>query len=224
MRTLTFLAVFAVLLSVPAADASGFGLGPNPWSGLDFKPVVGHWAEYQMTPAGEEPMTMRVSIVGQENDDYWYETVVTVEKQGQVITKMLVSGDPQDQKNLKRMIMKPAGEPAMEMPVQMMQGMGGPPQGEMPELPETAAVDLGVESVTVPAGTFKANHWQFTTEDFVFDSWISADVSPYGVVRGVSKEFEMVLLSHGDGAKSLITEEPQAMSMPGFSMPGSGGK
>jgi len=230
MRSLICAAVSVVLLSVPLVDAVGFGPGPGPnlWGDLDFKPVVGHWAEYRMTPEGEKPMTMRVSIVGQEDDDYWYETVMTTEKGEKVITKVLVSGDPQSEENTKRMIVKSGDEPAMEMPIQMMQMMGGmgEPEEEKPEdeAPETEMVDLGVESVEVPAGTFDAHHWQLTSEDMVFDAWISADVGPYGVVRSAAGEFEMILLSHGDDAVSLITETPESLPMKGFPMPGKGGE
>jgi hypothetical protein len=229
MRILICAAVSAVLLSAPLVDASAFGPGPNLWGDLEFKPVVGHWAEYQMTPEGEKPMTMRVSIVGQEDDDYWYETIMTTDKGEKVITKMLVSGDPKSKENTKRMIIKSGDEPAMEMPVQMMQMMGGmdepEPEDELEdEAPETEMVDLGVESVEVPAGTFDAHHWQLTSEDMVFDAWISSEVGPYGVVRSAADEFEMILLSHGDDAVSLITETPQSLPMKGFPMPGKGGE
>jgi len=238
MRTLICVAVSVLLLSVPIVDAMGFmpDSGPSPWGDMEFKPVVGHWSEYQMTPEGEKPMTMRIAIVGKDGDDYWYETVMTIEKGETTIIKKLVSGDPDNAENLKKMIIKSGDEPAMEMPVQMMkmmEGMGGP-DGEMPQMmmqgedepevetPETKPVDLGVETITVPAGTFKAHHWQFITEDEAVDAWVSEDVGPYGLVKTSAKDFEMILLGHGDGAKSLITETPQSMSMPGFKMPGMG--
>ncbi len=232
MRILICAAVSVVLLSVPTIDALGFGPGSGPsfWGDLEFKPVVGQWSEYQVTPEGEKPMTMRVSIVGQEDDGYWYETVMTLEKQERVITKTLVSGDPESEDSVKRMIMKSGDEPAMEMPMQMMKmgdmgvKMGDMPESEDDEASETTPADLGVESVTVPAGTFKAHHWQFTTEDEVFDAWVSTDVGPYGVVKSASKDFEMVLLAHGDKAVSLITETPQSLPMKGFPIPGMGGE
>jgi hypothetical protein len=229
MKTLVCIAVSVLLLSAPAADARGFGggpgRGPSPdfWGDLDFTPVVGQWAEYQMTPKGEKSMTMRISIVGREDDDYWYETVMTGEKGEKMISKMLVSGDPQDTENLKRMIVKSGDEPAMEMPVQMMAMMGGMEEAEESET-EAAMADLGSESVTVPAGTFDANHWQFTADDGVFDAWIRAGVGPYGVVKSSSEDFEMVLVAQGDKAATLITETPQALPMKGFPMPGKGGK
>jgi hypothetical protein len=231
MKTVVCLVVSIMLLSAPAIDAKGFGDGPgrgpsaNFWGDLDFKPIVGNWAEYQMTPKDEKPMTMRISIVGKEDSAFWYETVMTGQKGETMISKMLVSGDPQDPENLKRMIVKSGDEPAMEMPVQMMAmmgGMGAPESGESEPQPEMS--DLGVESVTVPAGTFDASHWQFISDGDAFNAWISAGIGPYGVVKSASDEFEMVLVAHGDKATTLITETPQAMPMQGFPMKGMGGK
>jgi len=65
--------------------------------------------------------------------------------------KMLVSGDPNDQKGVTRMIMKRGNDQAMEMPV-MKQGKR-PTQASQPK---GKIVDKGMETITVPAGTFRA--------------------------------------------------------------------
>jgi hypothetical protein len=216
------LAALALLLYSPVASAIGFGRGPDLWERLELKPVVGRWAEYQMTSKDGKPLTMRASIVGQEDEYFWFETVMTGEDGDKMITKMLVSGDPNSEDNLKRMIVKGGDQPAMEMPVQMTTGME-PPQAEQ-EMPETKSEDLGMESVTVPAGTFQAHHWRFTTGDMVSDVWIDPEIGPYGLVKSTAKDVTMELLANGDGATSLITETPQKMPMQGFPMPGMGGK
>jgi hypothetical protein len=232
MRILVCAAVAALLLSVPTADSMAFmpESGTSPWLGSEFRPIVGHWSEYLMTPEGQEPINVRVAIVGKEGDAYWIENVMVLEGRGKMITKQLVTGDPDNEENIKRMIMKSGDEPAMEMPVEMMKMMG--PDGGLPqtmmqgeeepevEEPESKPVDLGVESVTVPAGTFKAHHWQFVTEEEAVDAWASEKVTPYGLVKMTAKDFEMVLIGHGDDAKSLITETPQKMPMPNMKMPG----
>jgi hypothetical protein len=46
------------------------------------------------------------------------------------------------------------------------------------------------------------------------DTWVYKDVSPYGMIRSQSKDFEMVLIGYGTGAKTLITETPQKFEMP----------
>jgi hypothetical protein len=160
-----------------------------------------------MTGKGEQPSKMKIAIVGKEGDAYWYETVMETKREGRVISKMLVSGNPEDQKNIKRMIVKMGNEPAMEMPVQMMQGSKD--QGQKGKI-----VDKGTESIKVPAGTFTTQHMQYQDGETVVDTWVYKDASPYGMVKSQSKDFEMVLLGYGTGAKTLITETPQKFEMP----------
>lgn len=174
----------------------------------EFKPVVGGWSEYQITTKGEGSMKMKVAVVGKEGDAYWYETVMEGGKQGRTIMKMLVSGNPEDQKNIKRMIVKQGNEPAMEMPVQMM-GQSPKAQGQTGKV-----IDKGTETIKVPAGTFKTQHSQYQDAEGVVDTWVYKDVSPYGMVKSVSKDTEMVLFGYGTGAKTQITETLQKFEMP----------
>ncbi len=180
--------------------------GPKFYS--EFKPVVGAWSKYKITAKGEPSSKMRIAIVGKEADAYWYETVMEVEGEEKVITKMLVSGNPEDQKNVKRMVVKMGNEPAMEMPV----GMTGHPQKVQGK--PGKVIDKGMETIRVPAGTFNVKHLQYQDPDAVVDAWIHKDVSPYGIVKSQSKEFEMILLGYGTGAKSLITETPEKFEFP----------
>jgi hypothetical protein len=204
--------VFILALGVHA-QFGGRGT-PAPQFHGQFKPVAGSWAEYQvkMRNQGETPGKMKISIVGKEGEAYWYEMVMQGKER--MISKILVSGDPEDRKNVKRMIMKVGNEPAMEMPVM---GQPKPPQGKSPS-PKGKLVDKGMESVTVPAGTFQARHMQYQGPDGTVDSWVSEKVPPYGVVKSQAKDFEMILTGYGMNAKSLVTETPKKMQMP--TMPG----
>ncbi len=205
-KTILIVSILSVLSFVHLAYAqSEKGGGPKFYS--DFKPVVGGWSEYQMTEKGGLPSKMKIAIVGKEGDAYWYETIIETKQEGRAISKMLVSGNPEDQKNIKRMIVKMGNEPAMEMPIQMMQASED--QGQ-----KGKTIDKGMESIKVPAGTFTARHIQYRYEELVEDTWIHKDVSPYGVVKSKSKDFEMVLLGYGTGAKTQITEKPQKFEMP----------
>jgi hypothetical protein len=95
------------------------------------------------------------------------------------------------------------------MPVQMMQSSTSKDQGQRGKI-----IDKGTESIKVPAGTFTAQHMQYQDGETAVDTWVHKDVSPYGMVKSQSKEFEMVLLGYGTGAKTLITETPQKFEMP----------
>jgi len=207
MRKIIFIvSIFSILSFVQSAYAQ-FEKGGGPKFYSDFKPVVGGWSEYQMTEKGGSTSKMKIAIVGKEGDAYWYETIIETKREGRTISKMLVSGNPEDQKNIKRMIVKMGDDPAMEMPLQMMQGSED--QGE-----KGKTTDKGTESIKVPAGTFTARHIQYQYEELIEDTWIHKDISPYGVVKSKSKDFEMVLLGYGTGAKTQITEKPQKFEMP----------
>lgn len=174
----------------------------------EFKPVLGSWAEYRIQAKGESPSTMKIAIVGKEGPAYWYETV-TKTNGDTTVTKMLVSGDPMDSKAVKRIIIKHASEQAMEMPVM-----------EQPQRPSTVdeakvkIIDKGMETVKVPAGTFKAHHLQYVYEKETVDAWGSDKVPPYCMVKSLAKDFEMALTAYGMGAKTMITETPKKFQMP----------
>jgi len=199
--------VFTFILTQGAfAQFGGKGQqGPKFYG--DFKPTLGAWAEYQMKGQKETPSKMKIAIVGKEGDSYWYETVM--EGQGRTVMKMLVTGDPNEKKGVQRMIMKHGNEQALEMPV-----MAGKHPDKGKSHPKGEMIDKGMESVTVPAGTFSAHHMQYQDEGKVVDSWVSEKVPPYGMVKSSSKDFEMVLIGYGTGAKTLITETPKKFEMP----------
>ena len=126
-----------------------------------------------------------------------------------MVTKMLVSGNPDDRKNVKRIIIKSGDQPAMEMPVQTPR--------QSPKSEESAKgklVEKGTEKIKVPAGTFTTKHFQYQDAGGVTDTWIYKDIHPYGLIRSQSKDFEMTLLAYGTGAQTQITETPKKFEMP----------
>jgi hypothetical protein len=208
MRKMVLAVSIIFALSIVHLAYAQFGKTSGPSFHGEFKPVVGGWSEYQVTAKGEQPSKMKMAIVGKEGDAYWYETVMEGGRQGKNIVKMLVSGNPEDQKNIKRMIFKQGNEPAREMPVGMMQ------QSAKGQAQSGKVIDKGTETIKVPAGTFKAQHSQYQDAEGVVDTWMYKEVSPYGMIKSVSKDTEMVLIGYGTGAKTQITETPQKFEMP----------
>jgi hypothetical protein len=206
MKKIFYVVSILLVLVLTQISFAQFGKTSGPSFHGEFKPVVGGWSEYQMTSKSEGSTKMKIAIVDKEGDAYWYETVMEGGKQGRTIMKMLVSGNPENQKNTKRMIVKQGNEPAMEMPVEMM----GASRGQ-----ETKGkiIDKGSETIKVPAGTFNTQHMQYQDAETV-DTWVYKDISPYGMVKSQSKDFEMVLLGYGTGATTQITETPQKFEMP----------
>lgn len=196
-----------LLLVANLADSQPFG-GSGPRFHSEFKPVVGGWSEYQITAKGQQTSKMKIAVVGKEGNAYWYETVMEGGKGGTVITKMLVSGNPEDQKNIKKLIVKEGNNPPMEIPVEMMQ------QSSKGQEAKGKVIDKGTETITVPAGKFKTQHIQYQDAQGTVDTWAHKDVSPYGLIKSQSTDHEMVLIGYGTGAKSQITEAPEKFEMP----------
>ncbi|HPI92841.1 MAG TPA: hypothetical protein PLT09_06030 [Deltaproteobacteria bacterium] len=211
MRKILALSVIFLFAFTQAAFAQWGKGGPGPRFRGEFKPVVGAWSEYQMKGAGQEQTKMKMAVVGKEGSSYWYETVTDTPR-GLSVMKMLVTGDPDDEKSVKRMIVKQGKEQAMEMPV--MEGRPQPGSKPGSKGPAGKMIDKGMEKITVPAGTFTARHFQYQFDKDVVDSWISEKVSPYGIVKSKGRDFEMQLLGYGKGAKTQITETPKKFQMP----------
>lgn len=207
MKNVIWVSSLILSLSFAGLAEAQMGKAAGPKFYSDFRPVVGGWSEYQVTSKGESPSKMKIAVVGKEGEAYWYEMVMETKKEGKMISKMLVSGDPENSQNIKRFIVKAGNEPAMEMPIQMMQA--STPQGQKGKV-----TDKGTETIKVPAGSFTTQHMQYQDGETVGDTWVNKEVSPYGIVKSQAKDSEMVLLGYGTGAQTLITETPQKFEMP----------
>ena len=199
-----------------------------------FVPKSGVWSEYAIFDKSTgKRSVMRMSIVGIEADAYWYE-VENREGEGSNLVKMLVKGDPNDPENILRLIMKSGANPAQEMPrdfVLMGRRIASHMFEQRSGIPTSPTLNLkniktGVGSATVPAGTFDVSlHQIVDTAGKVYAEYkLSENVHPFGVVTSDAESSTIVLVGHGTGAKSLITEEPTMMTPPpGMgSLPGQG--
>src|SRR5574341_383180 len=110
-----------------------------------------------------------------------------------------------DRRRAHAMVMKSGDRPAQRMPdqmVAMMSGrMGQNMASEMAKQCERSEV-VGTESVTVPAGTFRALHIRSDKTE----SWMSRQIPFYMVRVQLENGGTMELTGHGRDAKSLITE------------------
>lgn len=182
--------------------------------------TIGQWAEYEATipQMGNDPMTMRIAIVGTEEADgvehFWHELQMAA-PQGQMIMQMLVPRYPFDAGEIKGLVMKAGDQPAMRMPDQMI-GMMLQRMGDAGGFASEAAKNcegaelVGTERVEVPAGAFEAMHLRSTKGDDT-QVWVSLDV-PFGIIKMEGADGQrMVLVGHGMDAESAITETPQTM-------------
>ena len=182
-------------------------------------PPVGAWSQFQIVGGRSHGGGMRLSIVGTETRRdtayLWLEFAMRGMPVGgdgrdtlTVVNKLLVAGFGPGMTEPREHIIKFGSAPAMTMPVDRA---GGPAAGPSMMQDCTDGKVVGWESVTVPAGAFRALHVQ--DEEGKGDSWVVPDL-PFGLVKGAmggdaDDSGQMVLVGHGTGAKSQITETPR---------------
>ncbi len=196
---------FCVLTSASVSRAQMMrGGGPPQFAGV-FNPTVGVGAAYDVqTKDGTKSMEM--AIVGKDSvdgkDAYWWEMAMTDQKMGgEMVMKFLLVMDGANTHSSK-VIMQFPGKPPMEMP----QGMGRGERSRVPTDARNDAEDLGSESITVPAGTFTAEHYR--AKDGSGESWIAKNAGPYGLVKHQGKDSTMVLTKVYSDYKDKITGTP----------------
>jgi uncharacterized membrane protein len=174
-------------------------------------PAVGRWAEYQATLNGK-PTTMRYAVVGEESREgapmKWLEMRMVGAKDTSVY-QMLTPGNPGEMDKIQEVVFKTGNRPPMKMSgamISMIRGQMGK-NSALANLCEGVSL-VGEESVTVPAGTFKAARFHNDKHDS--DAWMVKD-QPFYLVKSAGKNHEIALVKSGDGATSSITEEPQDM-------------
>jgi len=189
----------------------------------EFKmPVMGTYVKYKLTDEkSKNETTLKLSIVGKEKSEggkefFWYEIEQTDPKAGSVnIFKMLISGNPQQQGAIKRMIYKSGNEPANELPQAFLNLMNQAPvdttKGVKPKTKK-----LGTEKITTKGGTFSCVHAQNVSEyNQVTDTWTTVQVPLFGIVKSTGGGKTLELLEQGTGTVTAIKEKPKLLEMPG---------
>jgi hypothetical protein len=217
-----FPAVLAVLLAAAAAAPAARAQDLASICRGVIHPPVGAWSEFKVVGGRADGATMKMAVVGSETRAdtalLWIEYVAHGFPAGSgagpgdtlsFIHKMLVPGYGPGMEQPRALIVKVGSAPAMQMPVGQPGGPGGP--GSTPLEDCASGTVVGWESVTVPAGTFRALHVRDAKDSG--DAWI-APALPFALVKAAMGGAEgdsgdMVLTAHGTGAKSEITETPR---------------
>lgn len=211
-RSLLVASLALVAVPLAAQEFNQFCRG-NP------KLTVGQWSSYRYTGGPSDGSTMRMAIVGSERQGdstfLWYEMKFDDAKhpdRGSTITQMLVAGLGTPDFSIHAMVMKSGNHQAIRYPDMMLQIMAGPIKKGVGSVIEQkckkgAIQVLGWETVTVPAGSFRALH----IKDGDDEAWASLELG-FPMVKFLSKKGgTMELTGHGGDAKSTITETPQVM-------------
>ena len=185
------------------------------------RPPVGAWSEFKWVGGRQDGATVRLSIVGSERREgaeyLWMEMMMRGfpmgperqqgERPTRMISKVLIEGFGPGMGTPRATIIKFGDNPAMEMPAAQsrMSTQNAPTLNGC----RNAKV-IGWESVTVPAGTFRAIHVKNATGNS--DSWVTAEL-PFALVKEQDSEDgqsrQMLLIGHGMGARTAITEHPR---------------
>jgi hypothetical protein len=202
-----FIAALFLLVSVPAGAQMGMGRGQMP-KGV-FNPEVGSGAVYEMQGTQGRKTEMEYAIVGKDSVDgkegYWLEMTMSGGPMGEMVMKALnVVSD--GKLVTSKIVMQMEGRPPMEIPAQMKRMSG---QTESADI-RLSAEDLGVETITTPAGTFSCHHYRM--KDGSGDSWVSEKAPPFGMVKFQGKGTSMVLTKLITNAKDKITGTPQPLN------------
>ena len=194
----------SVVLAGTADAQMGMNLFQRPAIAKFINPVVGKGAQYETVRSNADAgktQTMEMGVVGKESvdgkDGFWMQIVMTNEKGEPTLAKALIS---RDDFQFHKMIIQMKGQPAMEMPFNPSANR----ENRMAESMKEWHL-VGNESVTVAAGTFMCEHWK--NDKNGSDLWASDKITPFGMVKEVSKS-ETVTLT------KLLTDVPDRITGP----------
>jgi hypothetical protein len=208
-------AAAAAILAVPAARAQNLSAICERAT----HPAVGAWAQYRLIGGREDGATIRMAVVGRESRGGTRYLWVEVSAHGfsgpngspmpAFINKMLVPSLGPGMDRAVAHVIKLGSAPAMEMPVRQTRSRETPGTDILSRCRNATVV--GWERVTVPAGTFRALHIRDSADKS--ESWVDPDL-PLAYVKGTSEggdapSAQVVLVRHGTGARSQITEKPR---------------
>ena len=187
----------------------------------DYKP--GEWTKWSIvTEDDEDQQQTEKAFLGKtaEGAEWWrFKTITTYKEDDKTLADTIVleslfkpePGNEQLQKLVRMRGKFPGQAEAQEMMVPEQWGMWNL-NGSMGMKPTKESVDgatVGVETVTTPAGTFKARHVRFGQGNGSIDWWLD-DTAAGGWVKFVATDNEkkpqytMQLIGKGVGAKSEL--------------------
>jgi hypothetical protein len=173
-------------------------------------PKIGEWAEFTWQEKGKtDSQRIRMAVVKEEQRQgkrmYWLQ--MSMNEKDPSKRTIIQTLTPWEQsslggQNAVEVVMKIGDQPAMKTGPEHAKAAGGADWREACKDSKFVAE----ESVSVPAGTFRARHYRGSKGE---DTWASMEAPVWHLVKMSTKEGNtMVLSSTGMGAKSQITEKP----------------
>ncbi len=159
--------------------------------------TVGSWAEYQLVggPTDEQhPLRVRFAVVPPsfKDDRLWFEVRANYIVGGLTILG-LFRGDPTQPKRIERLLLKHAGQAALEIP---LLGLGIEVVLPRPLRSDVKIKRSPAETVEVPAGKFRAERLVHAGS-LPETAWYSHDVPLFGLVKIERGRQTVVLVGSG---------------------------
>lgn len=197
----------------PEEDPSThYGLGSPEVLGAAGPPVLhpGAWAEYYIRHNGKPAARVRLSVLPPPKDvppdRRWLEVATVGDETFPAVVKLLVHGDPLHAQDVERLVLYPAGQVPLELPVDEAQGSFEAVKAKAPPVKIGKLADADVE---VPAGKFHARRLKVTAPGGSTLLWLDRSVPLWGLVRSEGAGRTVELLQYGQtGAHTIVPPAP----------------
>jgi hypothetical protein len=198
----------------PADDPSNFlGLGAPEVLEAAGPPSLnpGSWVEYKIRSRGQASR-VRLSVLpppkDAPEDRRWLEVVGVGTETLPSVVKILIRQSPQKLGDIERMVLYPAGQAPLELPVDEAQQ--APPAEPGKSAPTAKVRKLGPTDVKVAAGTFRAERLRVSATGGKTELWLSRGQVPlWGLVRSEGADRTIELLHFGTtGAHTVVPPAP----------------
>ncbi|MEM9535831.1 MAG: hypothetical protein AAGA40_09210 [Cyanobacteria bacterium P01_E01_bin.45] len=195
--------------SAPAIAQVPSSVDANQFNPLGLFSEPGTWMEFRMQStdlSGDMKITWLERDVVEGVEYQWMEMELDAQGQRMISKRLTNLGDSGP--IFREMILKLGDEPAMLVSSEMLQmGLGAafevnPPAPEVGEEP----VYVGTETVTVGAGTFETDVYEFRSNGEVVRGYIANSLP--GMVLMEGDDMRMELMGSGRDGRSAITETP----------------
>jgi hypothetical protein len=203
-------AALAALVALPGAAR---GEGAPQFPALQTRPdqmKPGTWVELAVRRSGRPPTRIRMSALRKEGKAQWFEFIYREPTRPKMVFRMLVEGSLAEPKRTRQALLQVGAQPPIAFPPKMLgkrlpafrrseKGTGSP----------SGAQTVGKERIEVGGRMVSAVHHRRKLEGGgQEDSWMSADVPGWPLVKLRRPGLSMDLAGYGSDAKSAMKGKP----------------
>lgn len=171
-------------------------------------PRPGAWVQYSVVPSKGLPFLLRLAALERERAGSWVEVGITDAMRRTLTLKLLLEGSLATPKRVLRAIVQPHGQQPFYLPDALA-------AQQLPPFRDGAgpgAKRAGRVRVTVPAGSFTAEHFRSREKGKLVEAWFSAQVAGWPMVKLRTPDLLFELVAHGEKGTSQIRGKPAKMS------------